>query len=389
MILPLLQHLSHEAIDEKVLSSIRLKGELYLAAEAVLSASYFGELRWKRAALALLDRFLEGDSSLASSEHALLQARTNMRRVQILHLSTPRPIFGVEAMVQYPSLDNPRAKAYAIDLALIQCRDLIRQNKLDLAQQVIQHYLDPDPSLSTLETLKYDDLRLMHGIVCRFEGRFSDAWDILSPFPQSDSRTLSYASAIMCELGEQEGAIEKLHGWLQLSTSLPPAAKRRVELSLANAYLMKAMRGYMRGNQEEETSYSLTMAHDIFTRLDSTQSLPWFEQMSVRIGKAIVLQLRNSQDEAMQAWQSVRYLILEFELAPAYLDMITAYATSELEMRRGEATTSEILWRRAKSLFRETGRQYYFTGLGSVWPSIIDSWVLRRGGDPIFGASPC
>ncbi|KAI1119949.1 hypothetical protein F5Y10DRAFT_259330 [Nemania abortiva] len=388
IILPLLQHLFQQPIDENVLSAIRLKGDIYVAAEALLSASYFGELRWKQTALDLVGRFLEDSSGLTPSEHALLRARAGMRRAQITHLVTPRPLFQVETIIQYPIANDPRANAYAIEIALIRCRDFMRQNKLDLAQQAIQYQPGPGQSLSTLEALKYEKLRFMQAIVYRFAGQFADAREILLHFPQSDPRTLSYASATMCELGEHERAIEKLHGWLQLSSTLFPAAKRRVELSLANAYIMKAMQAYKRGNREEGIFTSLITAQEIYNRIGSDQLLPWFDRMSIRVGKAIVLHLKDSQEEAIQAWHSVRYLIREYELAPAYLDMIAAYATGELELRRGEATASDILLRRANLLFRETGRQYYFTGLGSLWPSIVDDWVLKHGGEPILSSSP-
>ncbi|KAI0543807.1 hypothetical protein F4679DRAFT_567312 [Xylaria curta] len=379
MTLPLLQHLSQQQIDENVLSAIRLKGDIYVAAEALLSASYFGELRWKQTALDLVGRILEDSSGLTPSEHALLRARASMRRAQITHLATPQPLFQVETIIQDPIASGPRANAYMIEMASIRCRAFIRQNKLDLAQQAIQYQPDPDQSLSTLEALKYDKLRFMQAIVYRFAGQFVDAWEILLCFPQSNSRTLSYASATMCELGEHERAIEKLRGWLQLNSTLSLAAKRRVELSLANAYIVKAMQMYKRGDWDEDISPSLITAQEIYDLIDSDQ-LPWFDRISIRVGKAIVLHLKDSQEEAIQAWHSVRYLIREYELAPAYLDMIATYATSELELRRGEGTAFEILLQRAKSLFHETGRQYYFTGLGSLWPSIIVTRISHNHG---------
>lgn len=215
--------------------------------------------------------------------------------------------------------------------------------------------------------------------VLRCQGRFQEAYEILGNFMPRDSRMESQFGRVLCELGRCDEAIQELSTILARSWS----PNIRIKLALANAYLVKCMQASLKGQRDWRTLQKSREAYkDLRTYTFPVTYFGKVDRLSVLIGLAIIEHLDGNVDSALRAWQVVSAASQDF-LLTGYTDIIFAYSTGELQMRRGDTAQSDLLQNYARTLFSRTGRQHHFVGLGSYWPDILDSWYVARGRQPL------
>ncbi|RYP31953.1 hypothetical protein DL767_005494 [Monosporascus sp. MG133] len=171
--------------------------------------------------------------------------------------------------------------------------------------------------------------------------------------------------------------------WQAKSISFPIYDDR---LALANAYLMKCMQVFQ-GQGQGLDWRSLQASRDIYQDLRAHPFPATYfgkiDHLSVLMGLAIADHLNGQVDNALRAWQAA-LAASQALLLTGYTDMIQAYSTSELQIRRGAGTQADVLGNYAKALFARTGRQYHFTGIGSFWPDILNIWYAASGRQPVI-----
>jgi hypothetical protein len=76
---------------------------------------------------------------------------------------------------------------------------------------------------------------------------------------------------------------------------------------------------------------------------------------------------RHRLHKRQQIWPSV-----------GHGQMIAVYSRSQIAHQLGYPEATELA-EQARAIFAETGRQYHFTGHGTIWPDIIGSMEERQG----------
>lgn len=338
--------------------------------EVFLSASHFGDHAWKTKCISLANQTLGNTIGKNSSETLILDARVRTRQALISYT------YETEAYeeIAWPAIDH-LSNAFSADVTLLKAENYIKFHAFSSAYEALKLF---NPSLygsnSTFELLQTEEINLCRARIALLEGKFAVANSILSQLPRTKEQVVLYLSVALCELGRGNEA-EDLLGLL-----LPTASQSgQLQLAAANVRLFRCMHARKHNiydwnyGQATRTMYlSLYQQHDLTTLVGKRNH---FMNLS---GLAILDQLDGRLDSAMARWEETLAFCKKY-LVRGFTDMIVAYSIGELEIIRGNILESEYFTAKAKSLFRSTGRQYYFLGLGSIWPDILGQSYEARG----------
>lgn len=346
---------------------------LHEAAELCIATSYFSDSDWKDNALHTADLLIQDHNRAYPHSQAdvVFRARLVLRKASYC-MSQSAAVLGISENDQQLMFlrDTAWANAFAADVALIKARWHVQHGDHSSAHSELSSF---KPLFSSaFEQAQQQKIEAMRGAVYRFEGRFREAHEVLSAIyhPSNSSGTLTHLSAVLCELGQQDTAKAKVHEWLQLCTSITSGAAVRARLSLADAYLMSGLRQLLSGQPGSHSS--CREAQSMYRDLRTTNRLAWFEHVAILIGIAITEHVVGKPDDAIHAWQAVWSFCDEVQLAPGYTHLIVRLSLAELELRKGgEART---IMAQARHAFARAGQEYYFTGLGTTWPEVLNSW---------------
>lgn len=241
----------------------------------------------------------------------------------------------------------------------------------------------------------------------RFSGDFLGARHFLlqildSKLPGSgiSSRAMSQLVAIYCELGDIQTAMHFASSELMDQNCIHQYQVRRLKLLLAKTHLAAGLWtianasealvktksspiGYF--NIPEKARVSLMAAKDVFKELLNTYQIEdqskaaRMDCIRILAGLAIIPQLKGQLEAAYSYWKFALDTAEKCSLEPGFIEMIVAYSMSEITQRLGESG-SIGLTKQAKSLLRITGRQFYFTILGTVWPDLVGDLIEYNGG---------
>lgn len=349
--------------------------------EVGLSASNFRDQAWKLRAVAVAN-------DAATTLRAELSARdfyvalVGVRKGFLAHLYRPQSEWQAKN-IKFPVVDH-RTKAFSSMLTVLTAREHVGLNTLAAALEHLANFRpDWNGVISQLGETQYRQVALTRANVLRCQGRFQEAYNILLPLGSSgsDSKIGSLLGSVLCELGDCDKAIQGLN--MLLGNIHREKSVMRIKLALGNAYLVKCMQAFQgQGLDWQILQKSRHILQDVGTYTFPATYYGKIDQLSVSIGLAIGDQLNGQVDDALRGWQVVSATSQAF-LGTGYTDMIFAYSTSELQMRRGATAQSEILMNYARTLFARTGRQYHFVGLGSYWMDIVKTWWAAHGREPL------
>ena len=352
-------------------------------AEVGLSASNFRDQPWKARAVAVAT---DAASALEATlpDKAFYVALVGVRKPYLAHLYGP-PGEWLAHSITFPTYDD-RSHAFSSRLTIVKAWENVSLNALTSAFEHVKTFTPAwNGTVSRLAALHNREIMLMRAKVLRCEGRFQEAHDILATLTPSDARIGSQLSYVLCELGRSDEAIGALHQ----ATSQSRDRRTHLTVALANVHLVRCMQA-LHGGQGLDWS-SLQRSREIYHGLHSHMfpgtyfgKVDW---LSVLMGLAIADHLDGQVDSALRAWQNASAASQTF-LPTGYTDMIFAYSTSELQMRRGATAQSEILMSYAKALYTRAGRQHHFVGLGSYWPDILNTWFTTQGQEPVIPRPP-
>ncbi|RYP68536.1 hypothetical protein DL771_006613 [Monosporascus sp. 5C6A] len=350
--------------------------------EVGLSASNFGERLWKYNAVTIAT---EAANILGedSADRALLLALANVRKASLALLYEDPGKWQAKS-ISFPNYDD-RSSAFSSKLLIVKAREDVGFNAIASASEHLMNFKPTwNGTLSTLRKSQNRRVAFMRAKILRFEGRFREAYEILITLAPPDSSVASLLAGVLCELGQCDHAIQELNQ--QLTITRHPKSVTRVRLALANAYLMKCMQVFQ-GQGRRLDWRSLQASRDIYEDLRAHPFPATYfgkiDHLSTLMGLAIADHLNGQVDNALKAWQAALAASQAF-LLTGYTDMIQAYSTSELQIRRGASAQADVLGNYAKALFAKTGRQYHFAGIGSFWPDILNSWYAASGRQPVI-----
>lgn len=277
------------------------------------------------------------------------------------------------------SPDNKRLNAVCGQLSLVRSSMSLQDEDINTAFSLLQDIQPVDRSdISTLEELILQKKAILWGQIRRCQGRFEEARQILEAiyearhFPrgvvsvgESSCELVSNLAATLCELGDA-GKAEIL-----LSTKLEDILENennpfvpqnddilKLKLALAEAAL-----------QQGEYWRAQDLYWDLNRYICITPSQPESIRTTCRsyIGLARVYHAQESWASALKHLERALRIYEKYPSAQDY-GLVVVYASiSHVKERLGDAQGAASSADEARKLFEFTGRQYWYTGLGTGW----------------------
>ena len=381
--------------------------ELTHFVEICLSSSQLPGRSWKQKALATAEKILT-----VKLDDQQLSARLGLRKRVLLHIFSDKFWRGNDlANVHVKLYSRPidvRSSAYTGEVILFEAQAMIDRNALCSAWRQLEVFkpLNSD-SPSTQEQCMMSLIMLKKAKILRFSGEFLRARHFLlqildskSPGSGISSRVMSQLVAIYCELGDIQTAMHLASSELKDQNCIHQYQVRRLKLSLAETHLAAGLWtianarealvrtksspiGYF--NIPEIARVSLMAAKNVFKELHNTyqtedqSKVARMDCVRFLAGLAIITQLEGQLEAAYSYWKLALDTVEKCSSGPGFIEMIVAYSMSEVTRRRGESDSFGLA-EQAESLFRKTGRQFYFTILGTVWPDLVGDLIECNGG---------
>ena len=344
-------------------------------AEVVLAASYFGDVLWKIRALEAIKVITAGE--LAD----YLQTWSKMRVCTLTSLDC-----GGESMepVIYPehSQIDARSNAFYGNWVLSYAANKIRRNDLIHARNSLSKFspLNYDCP-STMERLVLKRKKITVGKIYRYEGRFREARECLTPSLGEDAALdgvtgrsrISHLAAVLCELGKPDKAQEILKSEIELMETLETQNLRQgrgLRLALAEALVEQKLL------KEAEDIYSTLK--ELFRNTPNTDTTTQMCDMRIRVGLARISHLKNYWSDALGYWEEALQASMKWE--EGFIRMIIYYSIGDVKSELGISDSRSFL-RKADKLLEREGRQFWWTALGTSWLNFI--W-RRLGRDTNF-----
>ncbi|KAI1490335.1 hypothetical protein F5X96DRAFT_636728 [Biscogniauxia mediterranea] len=373
--LPHLSHVFSYLVEPQVLA-LFIQGPdpiLYGAIEVCLASSYFGDDEWKSKAIAMAERLVQAyaGNNGDPSDIALFNARLRMRRIRFCFSQSAGSMSEELALIDFPSIKDARSNAFSADLAVLKALECIRRDDLPSAHAALSQFTPL--FASTFEKSQKEVIEPIYGMVYRFQGRFHEAYDVLSTVRSPSSKTLAHLAAVMCELGEESRAIPRLEAWLRLYAQPDTRAGARIRLALTNAHLTGGIRQLLSG----KAWHGCQETQSMYQELETSGRLGWMDRISVALGIAITEHVGKQPGSAIQKWQDVRNLTRQFQLPFGYTDVIVDLSICELEASLGRLQEIEVM--RARDALMNVRCQFYFTLLGPVWLGLLKQWLQPNG----------
>ncbi|TGJ84591.1 hypothetical protein E0Z10_g4172 [Xylaria hypoxylon] len=369
--LPQLRHVLPYLQEPEVVSLLgRGSGPgLQEAIELCMATSFFSDHKWKEEVMAVAAGLLQTLNQFVSQSNAVITCRLQIRQLRYAVLKAPAMIDSGIQHIQFPH-GTAWANAWSANLILLQVHDYIKRDYLESAHRQLSLY---SPVFgSTLERLQGARIDATRGVVYRFQGRFQEAYDILSRVESPNSEVVAHLCAVMCELGECDKVSAITSHWLQLCSRPQSKAAIRVRLASINAELISGLQEIASGHPWP----SWSSVHAMYEDLQSYGQLSWVDRMTILIGLAITHHVGGEIKAADRAWNEVRFAYVKLGLT-GYTGRVIDWSFCELELRQGAELSSGLV--RLEDLPKSTRREYLFTGLGTVWPTVLRRLLFNSG----------
>ena len=354
--------------------SVRPGPGLREAVELCLATSYFSDHEWKQEALSIGRTLLESLSKVKTQSNELLAQRFKFRELRYSMLRTAAPIFGGAQDLQIPEPNCAGANAWSANLVLLQAHDYMKLNLFESASHKLAQY---SPVFgSTLERFQGAKVDAARGVICRYHGLFRKSHEILSKLETPNSTTLAHLFAVECELGEYDKVLAKTSAWLQLCPRPQSKAASRIRLAAINAELVGGLALMASGDPWPGWREVCSMYEDLW----SCSQLSWFDRLATLIGIAMAQHVDGEISAVDNAWKEVYSACRECQLS-GFTEKVVDWSLCELEMRQGQHIVEEAS-KRLKGLSDSVRREYIFTGLGTVWLTVLRRLVLKHGFEP-------
>ncbi|KUL90614.1 hypothetical protein ZTR_00312 [Talaromyces verruculosus] len=246
-----------------------------------------------------------------------------------------------------------------------------------LLQQI--HPIDPN-HISTMEELILQQKSLAWGRLLRFKGRFEDARSLLEAvydarhYPEgvvsvgeSDCELLSQLAETYCELGEP-GKAEILVS-ARLESVFEKTSNKNNLGQYKNDILKLVFAQAEAALQQGEYWRAFDLYRDMNRYIWSTRGRQsWVRAVCpMHMGLARVQHLQGEWSFALKYWE---HALRMYEKHPDSLDfgaVVTYASIAYVKLRLNDMDGARSFAVKAQELFKITGRQHWYTGLGTVW----------------------
>lgn len=351
-----------------------------LAIDACLSASNFGDKRWKLVVIKYADFF----ANLLKSD--VIKCRVHLRKASIARLynlpSDPSP-----ADMEMPEVDN-RSNADFGKLVLLRAR-LQMEKGLSIVEvnQTLDQFCPWDP-ISDLEKSVQLDINFLRAKMLRFQGNFVLAKDLLMECMQAvryratNMITIHYFETL-CEAGHPSQAIDALeceYNEMLNRENGQTGSGRRLRIALGGAYLMKFLL--------HSDGDSLKRSETLFEKIQWTTERTLITKHNFYVANAslgMIYLLKNEWNRSLHYWNEALKAARNCFPETGHAEMVIHYAQCEILHRLGQAAEAQRKGAVARSLFRKHGREYHFLGQGTAWLDKLNMLANEGGRAAIAG----
>lgn len=312
----------------------------------------------------------------------------------------------VRALITDNHPHDKRSNAHFAEMLLFEARLLVDLERHSEALSVLSTFKVRDPwDISKLEQIQLSEMTFLRGLIDRYDGNFIESrvcfLQLLGQLP-SPPKIMTQLSAVSCEIGQFPFAIASLIDELRslARSGYPKDGQnvRRLRLSLAEAYLMSAVK-LVASQWEDIKEHKISLQAleligkareqiEILRRhlenADNLQKAGIINRFRISLVAAIAEHLAGDPLCAVSRWNEA----LEFSHTSwpdSYSDMIIAYSKADLMYRLGEQVAALDLEQFAFKLHSKTRRRYHFTGFGTIWPECVGiSMRVRHGRLPLY-----
>ncbi|KAI1361368.1 hypothetical protein F5Y08DRAFT_330897 [Xylaria arbuscula] len=354
--------------------SVRPDPGLREAIELCLATSYFSDHEWKQKALSIGRDLLDTLIKVKTQPNEALAQRFKFRELRYSMLRTAASTFDGAQNLELPHPDTAAANAWSADLILLQAHDCMKFNLFESATRKLAQY---SPVFrSDLERFQEARIDAARGVICRYRGLFRKSQDILSKIECPNSTTLVHLLVVECELGGYDRVLAKVSAWLRLSPRPDSKAALRIRLAAINAKLVGGLSLVASGDSWPGWREVCTMYEDLW----ACSRLSWFDRLAILIGIAMAQHVYGELSAASNAWKEVHSACKECHLS-GYTEKVIDWSLCELEMRQGQQPIIEAS-QRLEGLSDGARREYIFTGLGTIWVTVLHCLVKKHGFEP-------
>ncbi|KAK5637608.1 hypothetical protein RRF57_013323 [Xylaria bambusicola] len=382
--IPQLRHVLQYLDDAVIRDRFQPPQRIHIA-NVCLSGSYFSEISLKETILTAAEKLLIPQDQTFT--------RIRLRRMALARISQKEPPSQqLNELCLFLSQFRPedkRSNAYFGEMIVFASRLLIDLQQHQGALSMIERFRPCDLNdISRLEQSQLNDIELTRGEILRYEGRFEESYDIflrlLGQLP-SPPKIITQLSAVACELEKFDSAITMLNDELKTlaSRSITDSRNgRRLQLALAEAYVMKAVKLAILSPPEtpkiiDTARGVLNHLSEYFAKADNLQKVGKINRFKVVVGWSIIEHLTGDPRRALESWDNAQAASREC-WPEGFTDMVILYSKCELMYTLGDRGTASRCRQLALRLYRATGRKYYLTGLGSIWMDYVESIMKTR-----------
>lgn len=349
-----------------------------LAIDACLSASNFGDKRWKTVTV----EYAEHMASFLDCPE--IKGRVCLRKTALTRLYASEAVSNLST-VQIPRT-NHRSNADFGRLLLLQARlQIERREPTESIHETLREFHAFSP-MSDLEKSVQLDINFLKAKIHRYGGEFELAKNILEGFMQQQAVRYRANNIIMihyyetlCETGNPSHAMKGLeyeYEELLKKENGQSGGGRRLRLALGGAYLMKALwdrRDYL---------HLLDKAERLFHSIQWVAEPTKVTKHNFYVFKAslgMIHLLRSEWEKSMKYWDEALVAARDCFPQTGHAEMVLAYAQYEVLHRLGQDAQARIKWAEVQMISRTCDREYYFLGQGTAWLDKISELAMDGG----------
>jgi hypothetical protein len=342
-------------------------------------------------------------------EDVLLSARVSLRKRELLRIFPDLQFDGIGDDKEDLTSDDAASNAFLGEKMLLEVQGLIDRDKLTLAWSKLGAWQPLVPERPSILEASVDKRRdLFKAITCRFSGQFVAARNLLVTLLDCPSGSVapyafSHLVAVYCELNQISDA-KFLLDLEQRDKRYPSWAGRgkgrRLDVAAAGVHLMEGLWA-MKSQSLTEAQSCLNLAkvryqelREIYQSLSNPGLGASVNYFSVLAGLAVTdhlqckLQVDPMDDQQLEAilsswgsaWSLAEKCRLKFGWDPSFTQTIILYARSHIKLKQGKVAEMFALFKEARDGYWRTGRQTYWTGLGTLFFFILEDMNEHDGG---------
>lgn len=372
---PQLQHIITQYYDALQALGALTNDLRKTVAYVLIHSSCFSSTAWRSEAIERAEKI---SSNLVTPDRCL------DRMILLQKIIQNRSAISLKVYGDYAGFSHASNKLNALSGQVFLARSNLHlqdEKDIDAAFALLQQIRPIDPNhISTMEELILQQKALTLGRLLRFQGRFEDALSLLEAvydarhYPEgvvsvgeSDCELLSQLAETYCELGDPGKAeilvSAKLESIFEKTSNKNNLGQYKIDiLKLVFAQAEAAL-------QQGEYWRAFDLYRDMNRYIWSTRGRQsWVRAVCrMHMGLARVHHLQGEWSFALKYWERALRMYEKHPDSQDFGAVVTYASIAIVKLRLNDLDGARSFAIKAQELFKITGRQHWYTRLGTVW----------------------